>query len=55
MPHLTRGSVLGFDELNCGEFPGETVAVREVLGLDRVALRRPAGTGPGLPAYLEIG
>jgi hypothetical protein len=53
-PHLTRGSVLGFDELNCGEFPGETVAVREVLGLDRVALRRPAGTGPGLPSYLEI-
>jgi len=53
-PHLTRGSILGFDELNCGEFPGETVALREVLGLDRVALRRPAGFGPGLPSYLEI-
>jgi hypothetical protein len=53
-PHLTRGSILGFDELNCAEFPGETVAVREVLGLDRIALRRPAGTGPGLPSYMEI-
>ena len=53
-PHLTKGSILGFDELNCPEFPGETVAVREVLGLDRVALRRPAGFGPGLPSYLEI-
>lgn len=39
-PHLTRGSVLAFDELNCPEFPGETVAVREVLGLSNVALRR---------------
>jgi Macrocin-O-methyltransferase (TylF) len=53
-PHLTRGSVLGFDELNCGEFPGETVALREVLGLDRVALRRPPGFGPGLPSYLVM-
>jgi hypothetical protein len=39
-PHLTRGSVLAFDELNDPDSPGETVAVHEVLGLDRVALRR---------------
>ncbi len=51
---LTRGSILGFDELNCAEFPGETAAVREVLGLDRVALRRPPAFGPGLPSFLEI-
>lgn len=37
---LTRGSVLAFDELNCQEFPGETLAVKEVLGLDRYAIRR---------------
>jgi hypothetical protein len=37
---LTRGSVLGFDELNDPECPGETLAVKEVLGLDRYALRR---------------
>ncbi len=37
---LTRGSVLAFDELNCPEFPGETLAVKEVLGLDRYAIRR---------------
>jgi hypothetical protein len=24
VPHLTKGSVLAFDELNCPEFPGET-------------------------------
>ncbi len=37
---LTRGSVLAFDELNCPEFPGETLAVKEVLGLDCYAIRR---------------
>lgn len=33
--HLTKGSVLAFDELNCDIFPGETVALKEVLGLDQ--------------------
>lgn len=40
LPYITKGSVLAFDELNCPEFPGETVAVREVLGLQRYAIRR---------------
>lgn len=40
LPHLTKGSVLAFDELNCPEFPGETLALREVLGLSRHAIRR---------------
>jgi hypothetical protein len=40
LPYLTKGSVLAFDELNCPEFPGETMAVREVLGLSRHAIRR---------------
>lgn len=39
-PHLTRGSVLGFDEVNTAETPGETVALREVFSLDRFSLRR---------------
>lgn len=37
-PHLTRGSVLAMDELNSADFPGETVAFKEVLGLDRYRL-----------------
>ena len=37
---LTRGSVLGFDELNDHECPGETAALKEVFGLDRYAVRR---------------
>ena len=38
-PRLTKGSVLVFDELNHQLFPGETVAVQEVLGLDSLRLR----------------
>jgi hypothetical protein len=40
LPHVTKGSVIAFDELNCPEFPGETLAVREVLGLSKYAIRR---------------
>lgn len=39
LPRLTRGSLLVFDELNHPRFPGETVAVREVLGLNNLALK----------------
>jgi hypothetical protein len=39
-PHLTRGSVLGFDEACFAPMPGETIALREVLGLDNVRLQR---------------
>ncbi len=31
-PHLTKGSILAFDEPNCKDFPGETIAIREVFG-----------------------
>jgi hypothetical protein len=42
---LTRGSIVGFDELNHAAFPGETTAVREVLGLASVRLRRSPWSG----------
>jgi hypothetical protein len=38
--HLTRGSVIGFDELNRHDFPGETLAVKEVLGLNKYKIIR---------------
>lgn len=38
-PRLTKGSILVFDELNHHLFPGETVAVAEVLGLENLRLR----------------
>lgn len=37
---LTRGSVIGFDELAEESFPGETLALKKVLGLGRYAIRR---------------
>lgn len=37
---MPKGGVIGFDELNCKEFPGETTAVKEVLGLRNIQLRR---------------
>jgi hypothetical protein len=39
-PRAVKGAVIAFDELNCPEFPGETLALVEALGLDRVELRR---------------
>lgn len=39
-PHLVKGSILGFDELNDPGFPGETVALKEVFGLNSIRLER---------------
>ncbi|KOC31913.1 TylF/MycF/NovP-related O-methyltransferase [Clostridium botulinum] len=38
--HLTKGSIIGFDELNYYNFPGETLALKEVLGLDKYRIQR---------------
>lgn len=37
--HLTKGSVIGFDELNNRDYPGETLALKEVLGLSTYRIR----------------
>jgi hypothetical protein len=39
-PHLARGSVLAMDELGSADFPGETIALKEVLGIDKYTLKR---------------
>ncbi len=39
-PFLVKGSILAFDELNDPGFPGETLALKEVFGLNSVELRR---------------
>jgi len=38
LPRLVKGSVLVFDEVNCAHFPGETQAVMETIGLNRLRL-----------------
>ena len=37
---MPAGAVIGFDQLNRADFPGETVAVREVLGIRGLRLQR---------------
>lgn len=37
---LAKGSILGFDELNDPDSPGETLALMEVFGLNKISLRR---------------
>lgn len=38
LPRLTKGSLIVFDELNYKDFPGETVALQEVMGFGNVRL-----------------
>lgn len=40
LPRLTKGSVLVFDELSTKRFPGESLAVNEVLGFNNLRLHR---------------
>jgi hypothetical protein len=40
MPRLPKGALVVFDELNCPEFPGETLAVEHVLGIRNLRLER---------------
>ena len=42
MKCMPKGAVIVFDELNLHEFPGETTAVMDVLGLQNCRLRRSA-------------
>jgi hypothetical protein len=39
-PYLVKGSIIGFDELNDPDSPGETRALAEVFGLNNIKLRR---------------
>ncbi len=39
-PHLVKGSLLAFDELNDHDSPGETIALKEVFGLNNITLKR---------------
>jgi len=38
--HLAKGSIIGFDELNCHFFPGETLAFKEVFELSKYRIIR---------------
>jgi len=38
LPYLSRGAVVGFDEINVPDWPGETEALREVLGINNYTI-----------------
>lgn len=40
VPRMPKGAVIGFDEVNHAEWPGETTALLEVLSLNSLRLRR---------------
>lgn len=51
-PYLTKGSIIGFDELNDTNFPGETVALRETIGTSNVRIQRNKFSG--IQSYYEV-
>lgn len=51
-PHLCKGSILVFDELCDDIFPGETLALKEVFGLNRFKIQRFPMTAR--LSYLEV-
>lgn len=49
-PYLTKGSIIGFDELCDPGFPGETEALREVFGTTEFEIKRNKFSG--IQSYL---
>jgi len=40
LPRMPKGAIVVFDQLNAKIFPGETMAVDEVLGLKNIRIER---------------
>ena len=40
VPRMPKGAIIAFDELNLKAWPGETVALQETLGIDRLKIER---------------
>ncbi len=53
-PHLTKGSLVIVDEINLDIFPGETIALNEVFGLNNIKLKRHPLVNPTWPAYFVV-
>lgn len=51
--HLVKGSIIAFDELHLKECPGETIALKEVFGLENCKLIRSPYAG-AYQAYMVI-
>jgi len=40
LPRMPKGAIVAFDELNYEEYPGETIALAEVVGISNLHIRR---------------
>jgi hypothetical protein len=40
LPRIPRGGIVAFDELHCEEWPGETSALEDIVGIRNVSLER---------------
>lgn len=45
LPHMTKGAIIGFDQIHNRLFPGETVALKDVLDVRGLQLRRLPHSG----------
>jgi hypothetical protein len=50
LPHLTKGAIIGFDEINFHTYPGETIAFNEVLGINKQRIYRDRNNP--VPSYI---
>jgi hypothetical protein len=51
-PYLTKGAILGFDELNDPKFPGETIALKEFANLNSLKIKR--NRFASMQSYIEF-
>lgn len=40
LPRMPKGAIVAFDEINCESFPGETIALNEVMGIGSHEIKR---------------
>jgi len=50
--HVTKGSVIAFDQINHEKYPGETIALKEFFGLSKYAIQRTPYSSVG--SYIII-
>ncbi|MBU3568192.1 TylF/MycF/NovP-related O-methyltransferase [Polynucleobacter alcilacus] len=40
LPRMPKGAIVAFDEINCESFPGETLALHEIIGINKYIINR---------------
>jgi hypothetical protein len=40
LPRMPKGAIVAFDEINCESFPGETLALHEIIGINKYKINR---------------